>query len=107
MTSERFAGSGLSTGPEPFSDEFSSGTAGEQTVEVIHGVYAHSLPLVGLSVAQARAALEDRMNIDPDAVPVVDGNEADDHTVLAQGQVLNFVKRSGEKGAGHGRHADD
>jgi hypothetical protein len=68
-------------------------------VEVIHGVYAHSLPLAGMTVRQARAELEQRMNIDPDAMAVVDGHEADEDTILAQGQVLNFVKHAGEKGA--------
>jgi hypothetical protein len=67
-------------------------------VEVIHGVYSHSLPLVGMTVSQARDELTDRMNIDPDAVSVVDGQEVDENTVLQEGQVLNFVKRSGEKG---------
>ena len=38
------------------------------------------------------------MNIDPTAVATVDGVEADEHTVLNEGQVLNFVKQAGEKG---------
>jgi hypothetical protein len=38
------------------------------------------------------------MNIDPEAVAVIDGEEADDDTVLHEGQVLNFVAAAGEKG---------
>jgi hypothetical protein len=86
---------GPALGQDPFGDGFA---AGERHVEVIHGVYSHSLPLVGMTVAQARDELTDRMNIDPDAVSVVDGQEVDENTVLQEGQVLNFVKRSGEKG---------
>ena len=67
-------------------------------VDVVHGVYAHSLPLAGMSVRQARLELEDRMNIDPEAVAVLDGAEANEDTVLRQGQVLNFVSPAGEKG---------
>jgi len=81
------------------SDEFAStATVPDGNVDVIHGVYAHSLPLAGMTVRQARAEVEQRMNIDPDAMAVVDGREVDEDTVLAQGQVLNFVKHAGEKG---------
>jgi hypothetical protein len=81
------------------SDEFAStATVPGGNVDVIHGVYAHSLPLAGMTVRQARAEVEQRMNIDPDAMAVVDGREVGEDTILAQGQVLNFVKHAGEKG---------
>ena len=99
MTGERERTGSFSVGPEAFSDGFATGAAtGERHVEVIHGIYAHSLPLAGMTVAAARAELEHRMNIDPDAVAVIDGHEADEDAVLQERQVLNFVKRSGEKG---------
>src|SRR5262245_21353331 len=86
-------------GAAPFTDNFApTAQASPGTVEVIHGVYAHSLPLAGMSVDEARAELEERMNIDPEATAVVDGVEADAGTVLREGQVLNFVKPAGEKG---------
>ena len=47
---------------------------------------------------RARAELEERMNIDPEATAVIDGVEANEGTVLREGQVLNFVKPAGEKG---------
>ncbi len=68
------------------------------SVSVVHGVYAHSFPLAGLRVHDARAHLEERMNVAPDATAVVDGVEAGEDTVLAEGQVLTFVKHAGEKG---------
>lgn len=98
MTRERVRNDQFSTGPDPFSDGVGVAEAREGRVEVIHGVYAHSLPLTGMTVRQARAELQDRMNIDPEALAVVDGAEADDQTVLREGQVLNFVKPAGEKG---------
>jgi hypothetical protein len=89
----------LNAGPEPFSDDFAATPAlVEGRVEVIHGVYAHSLPLAGMAVRVARTELEERMNIDPTAIAVVDGIEVDENYVLREGQVLNFVKPAGEKG---------
>ncbi len=102
MSHEQFRHAQLNLGPNGDPDDFAGGasTATESTgvVEVIHGVYAHSMPLAGMTVRQARAELEERMNLAPDALAVVDGNEVDEDTVLAEGQVLNFVKHSGEKG---------
>jgi hypothetical protein len=99
MSGERERHGSFSTGPDPFSDDFAStATVGEGNVEVIHGVYAHSLPLAGMTVGDARSELQQRMNIDPDAVAVIDGVEAGEDSVLQECQVLNFVKRAGEKG---------
>lgn len=101
MANERIRNESFAGGADSFSDDFAGGTAvaTEGQVEVIHGVYAHSLPLTGMTVGQARMELMDRMNIDPDSIAVVDGDEVGDDTVLNEGQVLNFVKHSGEKGA--------
>jgi hypothetical protein len=101
MASERERTDGLSLGPAPFSDSMDSGggvATSEGHVQVIHGVYAHHLPLAGMTVAQARYELADRMNIDPEAIAIVDGDEADEDTVLVENQVLNFVKHAGERG---------
>jgi len=89
----------LAPGPALFSDEPATATAaGPGSVEVIHGVYAHSLPLAGMTVSEARTELEERMNIDPEALAVIDGTEAAEDVVLHEGQVLNFVTPAGEKG---------
>jgi hypothetical protein len=99
MGNELLSPEKVSTGPEAAGDEFATATATRSgRVDVIHGVYAHSLPLAGMTVLQARGELEERMNIDPEALAVIDGVEADDDTVLREGQVLNFVTPAGEKG---------
>lgn len=102
MPNERTRNEGYSGGADSFSDDFAADTAvaTEGQVEVIHGVYAHSLPLSGMTVGQARTELADRMNIDPESMAVVDGHEVADDTILGEGQVLNFVRHAGEKGAG-------
>jgi hypothetical protein len=99
MSKERTQANRFAGGPEPFSDEQApAADRREGRVDVIHGVYAHSLPLAGLSVRQARVELQERMNIPADALAVVDGVEAGEDTVLREGQVLNFIKPAGEKG---------
>ncbi len=97
MTQELLRPEKLTTGPTAFGDDFAAAPKTGR-VEVIHGVYAHSLPLAGMTVEQARAELEDRMNIDPEAVAVIDGVEATADAVIREGQVLNFVTLAGEKG---------
>ena len=85
-------------GPLTVAEEEPAPAAAVGDVSVVHGVYAHDFPLAGLRVRDARSQLEERMNIDPDATAVVDGNEADEDVVLVEGQVLTFVKHAGEKG---------
>lgn len=100
MANENTRNEAFASGPDSFSDGFALDTAvaSEGHVEVIHGVYAHRLPLSGMTVGQARSELADRMNIDPDSIAVVDGNEVGDDAILGEGQILNFVTHAGEKG---------
>lgn len=102
MSTETLRPERVKTGPEPHSDEFAGGGTATLTrtgrVEVIHGVYAHSLPLAGRTIREAREELEERMNIAPEAVAVVDGLEVSEEEILAENQVLNFLSPAGEKG---------
>jgi len=100
MRNETMRPEQVATGPAPYSDDFAATAVAPRTgrVDVIHGVYAHSLPLGGRTIRQARLELEDRMNIAPEAVAVVDGIEVGEEETLREGQVLNFVSPAGEKG---------
>jgi hypothetical protein len=100
MSKELLQSERLATGPAPFADDFAAVAVAPRTgrVDVIHGIYAHSLPLAGMSIAQARVELEDRLNIAPEAVAVIDGVEAAEEELLREGQVLNFISPAGEKG---------
>lgn len=102
MARERIQPDGFGSGPDSFSDGFETGTATATLtsgrVEVVYGVYSHSLPLAGLTVAQARAELEERLNLHPQAPANIDGFDASEDTVLHEGQILTFVQPSGEKG---------
>ena len=98
MSDERTRNENFSAGPDPFADDFATTVMTEGDVDVIHGVHAHSFPIAGRTVSQARPELEERFNIDPEATPYVDGVQVDDDTVLAEGQVLTFNMHAGEKG---------
>jgi len=102
MPTETMRPERVATGPAPHSDEFASGGTATLPrtgrVDVIHGVYAHSLPLAGRTIREAREELEERMNIAPEAVAVVDGLEVGEEEILNENQVLNFISPSGEKG---------
>ena len=99
MPRERFRDSGDPTSLSSFDDPYAAtATAPGGNVSVVHGCYSHSLPLGGMTVREARAELDERMNIDPDAMALIDGNDAAEDAVLTEGQVLTFVKHAGEKG---------
>lgn len=63
------------------------------------GPYAEQLPVGRMTVGEVRARFRSRFDIDPRAVAVLDGRDADEQTVIRAGQVLTFIQRSGEKGS--------
>jgi hypothetical protein len=70
------------------------------TVSVGASIYNHeALPVAGMTIEQVRRTFGDRLDIDPQATPVLDGAPApDESTVLRAGQTLTFFRPSGEKG---------
>lgn len=99
MSGERMRHNDFTPGPDPDQDSFDTGNSGmESRVDVVNGIHAHSFPLAGMTVRQARHDLEERLNIDPLAVASVDGREADEDTILIEGQTLSFANHVGEKG---------
>lgn len=78
---------------------FSSNMATEtESVTVSHGPYAEQLPVAGESVGRVRTMYADRFDLDPLSQAIIDGHEVDDDTIIEAGQLLVFIKRSGEKG---------
>lgn len=66
--------------------------------KVICGVNQLDANLAGKTVAQVRDMLSQALNIDPEATPMIDGEEVSEDTTLTEGEELEFVKASGEKG---------
>jgi hypothetical protein len=68
------------------------------TALVTHGTYAERLPVAQMTVAQVRRRFDDRLDVHPDAVALLDGVPVGDDTTVQAGQMLMFVRPSGEKG---------
>jgi hypothetical protein len=71
-------------------------------VQVGTGLYSERLPVAGMSVTDIRETFADRLDIDPNAQPVIDGHlVTDESTRVRSGQQLAFVRHAGEKGVSH------
>ncbi len=68
------------------------------TVVVAHGPYMEHLPVGSMTIGEIRRRFCDRLDIDPLSRAVLDGDEADENTVVQVGQVLTFIRKAGEKG---------
>lgn len=91
---DKFAG----WGPDPFTSQ-PAGDAAKNNVDVVHGIYAQTVPMGGQKVKDIRNHLSQTMNIDPKAVPVINGNDASEDDTVNVGETLTFITKSGEKGA--------
>ena len=89
-------GARLGPGGDPFDD--AEPAAGMATVA--HGPYAERLPVAQMTVAEVRRRFQDRLDVHPEAIAVIDGNPVDDATRVQAGQLLMFVRPAGEKGEG-------
>jgi hypothetical protein len=67
-------------------------------VRVIYGAGVQSMPLVGLSVAQARDAAVAILGVDRRAPALVNGRPARADYRVVPGDELEFVHHAGEKG---------
>lgn len=70
----------------------------EDKIKVVCGANAQEAEIVGMTVEQARRALAEALNIPEDAQAIITGDNVQTDYVLRQGDVLEFVKKSGENG---------
>jgi hypothetical protein len=77
------------------------GPAVERSVLVQHGIHTGHFPVAGLRVQEIRQTLTPLLNIDPQAVAVINGRVVAETTVVSEDvALLSFVKPSAIKGAG-------
>ena len=72
------------------------------SIVVHHGIHSGTFPVAGMTVAQARRTLAPLINIDPDAVAVINGYVVEDESsrvITGRDQLLSYVKRSSVRGA--------
>jgi hypothetical protein len=67
-------------------------------VKVVYGVHTLAASLAGRTVQGVREALAQPLNISPQAVALVNGQEVEAGRVLNAGELLEFVRYAGEKG---------
>jgi len=74
------------------------GDTPDMSVTAISGASCETFQLAGQRIGQARTFLNPILNVDADAVVLVNGNEVDENYVLQRRDSLEFVKKAGEKG---------
>jgi hypothetical protein len=68
-------------------------------VRVIYGIHSLEAAIAGKTVTEVRKALSQALNIDPAAIAIINGQAAAGNYILQEGQILEFVRLAGEKGA--------
>lgn len=63
-----------------------------------NSLYHENLPAANMTVGEIRARFRDRLDIDPGSDGEINGRTVDDDEVVRAGQLLAFVRQSGEKG---------
>lgn len=71
------------------------------SVQIIHGVNVVFLPLAGRTVGRAKSVLRDVLNVSRRALAFIQGKSVADDHLLADGDVLEFVRAEGRKGGHH------
>jgi hypothetical protein len=86
------------TGPGPGGGFFDEPDVPTGTALVTHGTFAEDLPVAQMTVAQVRRDFDDRLNIHPEAIALLNGVPVGEDATVQAGQTLMFVRPSGEKG---------
>ncbi len=69
------------------------------SVSVSYGIHHGRYPIGGMSVGDARRTLQRLINIDPDALAIINGSPVDEeHQITEDVSMLAFVKPSAMKG---------
>jgi hypothetical protein len=84
--------------PPPGGDFFDDPASEPGMATVTHGPFAEQLPVAEMTISQVRSRFQDRLDIHPQALAMLDGNPVDDDTTVRAGQTLMFIRQAGEKG---------
>lgn len=86
-------------GPGGLGSIFGGGDAPNGMATVTSGTHVESLPVGGMTVGEIRRRFRDRLDLAPNSQATVDGRDATDQTVVRAGQLVDFIRPGGEKGA--------
>jgi len=85
-------------GPAGLGDLFGGGNGDRANATVSSGIHVEQLPVAGMSVGAIRERFASRLEIGPDSLGFVSGRPVTEETVIGEGEVLSFMRASGEKG---------
>ena len=80
-------------------DVMLAGKTMPRPVRVIAGADVQDMDLAGRTVGEARAVAQAIFGINDEARALIDGHEAQEDQLLHAGQIIEFVKHAGQKGA--------
>ena len=85
--------------PAGVPDDAESPMTDTRNVLVTHGIHRGRFPVGKMTIREARQVLEKLINIDPDAVPVINGSPVEEEQIIGENvTTLSFVKPSSIKG---------
>jgi hypothetical protein len=67
-------------------------------IKVVCGANYEEAEVVGMTVAQAKRALMESLNIPEDSQAIISGDNVNTDYILREGDTLEFIKPSGENG---------
>ena len=85
-------------GPAGLGDVFGGSNGDRANATVSSGLHVEQLPVAGMSVGAVRQRFASRLNIGTDALGYINGNPVEEDTNVGEGEVLSFMRASGEKG---------
>ncbi len=85
-------------GPAALGDIFGSGNGDRAHATVSAGIHVEQLPVAGMSVAAVRERFASRLEITAETLGYISGHPVEEDTIIGEGEVLSFMRASGEKG---------
>jgi hypothetical protein len=85
-------------GPAGLGDVFGGGNGDRANATVSSGIHVEQLPVAGMSVGAIRQRFASRLEIAPGTLAFIAGHPVDEDTVIGEGELVSFMRASGEKG---------
>ena len=85
-------------GPAGLGNIFGAGNRDRANATVSSGIHVEQLPVAGMSVGAIRERFASRLEITAETLGYISGRPVEEDTVVGEGEVLSFMRASGEKG---------
>ena len=85
-------------GPAGLGNFFGGGNGDRANATVSAGIHVEQLPVAGMSVGAIRERFASRLEITAETLGYISGHPVEEDTIIGEGEVLSFMRASGEKG---------